>query len=629
MPPGSCHGPSSTAAAQAGPAAVPVEQRLAATPEQLRLFIEYAPVALAMFDREMRYISASRRWLQDFGLGERELFGLSHYEVFPEIPEEWKAIHRRCLSGEVLCSEQDRFVRADGSVQWIRWEVRPWRDVSDNIGGMVIFSEDITSRVETEERLRAGTADLQTFLDTAATGLVRNSRDLRYLAVNPAYAQIVGRPVDQIVGRTLAEVLGDKALEKVRPYVDRVLAGERVEYELELPFAVTGPRWIHVVYTPDTRPDGEVIGWIGSISDRTEQKRAEQSLRESEERFQALADNIAQLAWIADGTGHIFWYNRRWYEYTGTTLEEMEGWGWKSVHHPDHIDRVVDRWSAHLRAGEFWEDTFPLRSKHGEYRRFLSRAFPIRDEQGVVVRWCGTNTDVEDLERAEDAARQRAAEVNALNTRLQRAMSETHHRVKNNLQVVSALIDMQVMDRGELVPAGELTRIGRNIRALAALHDALTQQAKADAEVEHLRIATAMEKLKPLLQSMVGGRELHFKVEDVYLPVRQTNAVAMIVSELLANAVKHGAGEIGIAFYLTGGTVRLEVRDNGPGFPTGFHPQKSASIGLELVESLARWDLGGTTHYRNRPEGGAQVVLEFPLEPAAESSFGPSAAARV
>ena len=142
------------------------------------------------------------------------------------------------------------------------------------------------------------------------------------------------------------------------------------------------------------------------------------ALPTSEELFRTLADNISQLAWMADSNGSIFWFNRRWYEFTGTSLDEMQGWGWTKVHHPDHVDRVVERIRHSWESGEAWEDTFPLRGRDGQFRSFLSRALPIRDEQGSVVCWFGTNTDVtaqleaeqerERLLESERAARERA-----------------------------------------------------------------------------------------------------------------------------------------------------------------------------------------------------------------------------
>jgi PAS domain S-box-containing protein len=145
---------------------------------------------------------------------------------------------------------------------------------------------------------------------------------------------------------------------------------------------------------------------------------ADIALPPSEELFRTLADNISQLAWMADPTGSIFWFNRRWYEFTGATLEEMQGWGWTKVHHPDHVDRVVERIRHSWETGEAWEDTFPLRGRDGQFRSFLSRALPIRDELGSVVCWFGTNTDVtarleaeqerEELLASERSARHRA-----------------------------------------------------------------------------------------------------------------------------------------------------------------------------------------------------------------------------
>jgi PAS domain S-box-containing protein len=120
--------------------------------------------------------------------------------------------------------------------------------------------------------------------------------------------------------------------------------------------------------------------------------------------FRALADNLPQLAWIAEAEGDIIWYNRRWYDYSGTTIEEMRGWGWRAIHHPDHVDRVVERFSLALEEGKAWEDIFPLRGRDGRYRTFLSRAQPLRDSAGRTAYWFGTNTDVTEQIAAEKRA---------------------------------------------------------------------------------------------------------------------------------------------------------------------------------------------------------------------------------
>jgi PAS domain S-box-containing protein len=166
------------------------------------------------------------------------------------------------------------------------------------------------------------------------------------------------------------------------------------------------PKCWDVLITPILDINRQVIQLLAVSRDMTDRKRTEQALRESEAQFRTLADNMSQFAWMADRTGWLFWYNRRWLEYTGTTLEEMQGWGWQKVHHPEHIDRVVEHFSHCLETGEQWEDTFLLKGKDGNYRWFLSRAIPIRDEQGEIACWFGTNTDIEDRKQIEEALRQ-------------------------------------------------------------------------------------------------------------------------------------------------------------------------------------------------------------------------------
>jgi PAS domain S-box-containing protein len=146
---------------------------------------------------------------------------------------------------------------------------------------------------------------------------------------------------------------------------------------------------------------GRVVRWYGTAIDIHDQRVAMDALRTSEERVRLLADNMAQLAWITDARGAFLWYNRRWVEYTGLDVPADGGWNWTAAHDPAHLPRVLEGFRAALDHGTPWEDTFPLRGRDGRYRWFLSRAVPIRDEQGRITRWFGTSTDVEAQRQAE------------------------------------------------------------------------------------------------------------------------------------------------------------------------------------------------------------------------------------
>jgi PAS domain S-box-containing protein len=180
------------------------EQSLRESEELLGLFVEHAPAALAMFDREMRYLHASRRWRADFGLGDRDLSGVSHYDVFPEISEQWKEAHRRGLAGEVLREEADRFERADGSEQWIRWEIRPWCHADGKVGGIVIFTEEISERMKAQEALLRSEKEI--FQRQQLRALAERMRQVR-----EEERKMVARDLHDQIGQILTAIKMDMA----------------------------------------------------------------------------------------------------------------------------------------------------------------------------------------------------------------------------------------------------------------------------------------------------------------------------------------------------------------------------------------------------------------------------------
>jgi len=174
------------------------EEALKEREEQLRLFIEYAPAAIAMFDRNMRYLVVSRRWVNDYRLENNQILGHSHYEIFPEIPQRWKDIHQRCMTGAAERCEEDPFPRTDGSLDWVCWEVRPWHNSKEEIGGIIIFSELITARKRAEATLRENESKFRTIIEVSPVPYALNDEQQNITYLNAAFVKTFGYGLEDI-----------------------------------------------------------------------------------------------------------------------------------------------------------------------------------------------------------------------------------------------------------------------------------------------------------------------------------------------------------------------------------------------------------------------------------------------
>ncbi len=252
------------------------EEELKQSENQVRLFVEHTPASVAMFDREMRYLLTSRRWLKDYQLGEQNIIGRSHYEVFPEITERWREIHRRCLAGAVETCEQDPFPRLDGSVDWVRWEVRPWYATGGEIGGIIMFTEVITERRRAEESLRESEARFRTMADTAPVMIWMSGTDKLCTFFNKGWLDFTGRMLGQELGNGWADGVYREDFDRcLEIYSNAFNARQEFTMEYRLRRFDGEYCWVLDHGVPRSEPDGGFLGYIGCAIDISQRKRGE------------------------------------------------------------------------------------------------------------------------------------------------------------------------------------------------------------------------------------------------------------------------------------------------------------------------------------------------------------------
>ena len=334
----------------------------------------------------------------------------------------------------------------------------------------------------------------------------------------------------------------------------------------------------------------ETVSTLGQqIGQTLERRRVESALRDNEARLRTVVDSIPQLTWMTGPDGSIRWYNERWYEYTGTTAKDMAGWGWRTVHHPDHLERVERNLRASFKAGTRWEDTFPLRGADGGYRWFLSRAEPIwadpeaRREGGQPVGWFGTNTDVTDMRDSEQRLVAARDEAEAANRAKSTFLANMSHELRTPLSAIIGYAEMLVEELEEAPEPGgqhglvsDLGKIETNARHLLGLiNDVLdlskVEAGKMEAFAETFDVAEMVEAVASTVEALIeknGNRLVLAMAAGLGSMRSDVTRVRQVLLNLLSNAAKFTKdGVITLGARRLEGPERLEfaVSDTGIG----------------------------------------------------------------
>lgn len=390
--------------------------------------------------------------------GFRKLFGYEEEDIEPTI-ESWtnrvhpedkdrvvSSIHRVIDIGGKNWSDEYRFRRKDGTYAFVLDRGYALHDETGKPYRMLGSMQDVSAQKQIEMTLSESEKRFRSLTLNSPDLITRHGRDFRYLYASPVIEQLTGMKPEALIGKSYYEVNIPEHLCSLFDEHLRQVFETRKPHHLEYSAATDREVFLNSRLVPEFDAAGEIESVLVISTDVTEQRKAEASLKESEERFRTLSNSISQLAWMADADGWIFWYNDRWYDYTGTTLEQMKGWGWQTVHHPDHLERVLSFIREAWQKGEPWELTFPLRSRHGHYRWFLTKVFPLKNGEGKVTRWIGSNTDITEQKQAEEIleqrVRERTLELERRNKELEQFTYVSHHDLQEPIRKIQVFSDM-------------------------------------------------------------------------------------------------------------------------------------------------------------------------------------------
>jgi PAS domain S-box-containing protein len=316
-------------------------------------------------------------------------------------------MYQTIASGKVWHGEIQNRAK-DGSIYWVDTTVVPTLGPDNKPRQYVAIRTDITERKRVEEARER----LAAVVESSDDAIISKTLEGTILAWNRGAEKLFGYSSSEAVGKPMLMLLPPERANEEFDILSHIRRGESVDHLETVRVRKDGKQIdISATISPMKDSSGVIVGASKIARDITDRKRAEDALRESEERFQAMANGIQQLAWMAEADGSIFWYNRRWYEYTGTTLKQMQGWGWQTVHDPSVLPDVLKGWKESIASGKPFDMEVPLRGEDGGFRVFLTRVMPVTDSNGRVVRWFGTNTDISEHKQVEERLARLLAEV--------------------------------------------------------------------------------------------------------------------------------------------------------------------------------------------------------------------------
>jgi PAS domain S-box-containing protein len=579
------------------------EEQLWASQAQLRAIYDGTYEYIGLLSPDGILLDCNRASLEFAGGTLEDLIGRPFWEIpwfaftpgAPELVRQGIAI----AAGGQFVRYETPLRRPSGAEVTLDFSIYPVRNERGEVIFLVPEGRDITEQNRAAQQIEDDRRRWRELLRQTPAGIVLlRGPEHKYDWMNPAMERMFGRSAETLLGKTVKEAYPGFEMQTYLDLLDGVYrTGEPFTgHEAPVRFAredgTLQDLYLNFVYLPTRDLNGDIDGIFVHVTDVTSAVLARMRIEESERQFRTLAETIPHLAWMADQAGNRFWYNRRWYDYTGTTLEEVKDWGWKKVHDPAVLPEVLKRWRDALASGEAFEILYPVRGADGSFRSFLTRVEPVKNLEGRVVRWFGTNTDITDQRKTEE-------ELRRMNRELEEFAYVASHDLQEPLRMVNIYTQMLLADSDaspeERKEYAGFVRAGVE-RMEALIQDLLTFSRNVHREQQPVGTADMAAALDEAIAVLRGRiEEAGAVIQAGVLPRArgETQQLAHVFQNILSNALKYRKKDVPLEVRISSERGPRQwticIRDNG----IGFEPQYSERI-FGLFKRLHKDEYPGT-----------------------------------
>jgi PAS domain S-box-containing protein len=625
------------------------KEALQISEQKLKLFVEHAPAAIAMFDNQMRYIAASQRYIRDYGLKEQEIIGRSHYEVFPELTERVKEIHRRCLAGATEKAEEDPFLRADGSLDWVYWEIKPWYESEGKVGGILLFSEVITDKIEAENRILNSEAELNYAQELAQMASWSIDLSTFEIQVSRNYLKIFG------IGLENQPVTFDSILSHVHPE-DLALMdlsryhftepSEPFEFDFRYLMNDGSVKWFQNNLVPVFK-GGKLAALKGTNIDITDKKIREEEIRKINETLeQRIAERTAELSDLynnspcgyhsLDPDGVFELVNDTELKWLGYTREELVG----KMHFIDLLtesskETFKNNFPVFKKCGQITDLEFDFIRKDGSILSALLNATAIYDDQGNFIRSRSTIVNHTERKKAEESIKEALINLEAANKELESFSYSISHDLRAPLRAIHGFTRILVSDyHGHLDDEGKriCNIINSNSQKMGKLIDdllAFSRLGRSEMVLLHINMSDAVKSVIDELSTPENWNQVEIIMQDLPEVNADPALIKQVWINLISNAIKYSSGKekSRIEIFSVAGDreITFSIKDNGVGFDMQYidklfsvfqrlHTDKEfegTGVGLAIVKRIVTRH-GGRVWAESKPNEGAVFSFTIP-----------------